>query len=956
MKAKQTARLATRSMTIDVERTEAHRFPSASFADGFDYGVSTRPMETLRRERGRWASQDAVSLSTRSVVEQLERRALLSAALAGSFDVTMGSNPYDIIVADLNGDGRSDLVTANNNAQSVSIRYGSPTAGTFSSITHWPVNHRLSFVAAGDLDNDGDVDLVTMGDLGEFSVLNATGQTNGMVNYTNVAGTLGQQNVTNEVALRDMNNDGKLDLVLAGVNVISSTSTTQGIQVYLGNGDRTFAQTPVTFAPGALTPTSVVVADFNGNGLLDLAFNAGLSFTSVNVVLDPFGSSSSSTATSPVFAGSFAAGDFNGDGKPDLVLTGTNSLTSAKDGSEAIVYLQNTGNGSFLAPVSIQNGKEHTRTEVADMDGDGNLDIITLVDGAAIGVLQGLGDGRFIFSNVSSPVASFPFEVIPADIDADGKPDVIASNSTSDRLSIHVNTSTSGLPSGTPSPAPGGGGEPTVDPDLSATFGTIKLPDVFVPGDKASAQVVIANAGGTAKGKVNVELYASLDGTIDGSDTLLDTGTSLANKSINIKTDKTAKLTGKFVAPASLANGDYFLIAKVSPINIDGATEVTTASVTTSEKVTSFGVVGDRKNVKYTVTDADGTLVTYALSGPGVGVVNDGGTANSVVTVDGTTNRSKITVTTKVNRAIGGSDARTTISALNVNGALAAISAKGLNVTQALAISGDVKSIVLGNLFNTNGDAIVTLAGTTPVSITADRVLNAVITSSAGIASPTATDWSAAGFSDDTITAPWIGKLTVKPDGGLAADLRLSGTGAPRGTTLGSVKIGRGLNGLLWAIEGNVGTVTVGETVSTIWVGDITGNLKSLTVKGNFGGSLAAANIGTFAVTGDVANATVRAGWNFGADNVVDTGDDTGAVGVLTKLTIKNSLASSTIWAGVDTNGAPIDGGRIKTISPIKTVALTGVEFVASLVPAKVKFDGETLETVNDSRFTTLAL
>ena len=903
-----------------------------------------------RRERGRISREGELTLRKLPAFERLEIRTLLSAALAEPFEVSVGDNPYDVVAVDLNGDGRLDVVTANNADDSVSVRYGGPTAGAFGTVTTHAVGHRISFVAAGDLDNDGDIDLVTVGNLGEFSVLEATGQTNGFVNYTNVAGTL-LQNVTNEVALLDMNSDGNLDLVLAGVTVPTAGGAESGAAVYLGNGDSTFAATPVTFSSGVLTPTAMAVADLNANGSPDIVFNAGLTFQSITVVLDPFGASSSTNFASPVNVNSIAAGDFNGDGKADLVLTGNNSPNSSKDGSEAILYLQNTGTGSFRTPVSIKDGNDHERAEVADMDGDGNLDILTLVDGSAIGVVQGLGDGRFIVSDVSASVSVYPFDFVTADIDADGKPDVIAPNSTSDSFKVLLNTGTPGLPSGTPTDAPGGGGggTPTIDPNLSASFGAVSLPGVFVPGDKGSAQVLIANAGGVAKGKVNVELYASLDGVIDGSDTLLDTGATLANKSINLKTGKTAKLTGKFVVPASLANGEYFLIARVTPLGISGATDTVAVSPATAEKVTQFGVVGGRKNVKYVYTDADGTQVTCILKGNGNGAVSTDVDNNVVMTLAGTDARSKFTLLSKGGTGDGAN--KTSINQLSINGPIASITGKGVRLTESLT-AGDVKSIVLADLIGGDGDVSVALGGTTPVSLSLGKVADAIMTSTAPIRSMKATSWADAGFSDDVITTPWLGKLAVKNSFG--AGLALSGAGAPKGTTLAGAKIGQTLDASRWvATTGNVGAIVVGGNVSSGWVGNFGGDLKAMTTRGSFtNGSLAAANIGTFSVGGDVANSTVRAGWNFGADGVADTSDDTVAVGVLAKLSIKNSLASSTIRAGADANGSPLPGGQIKSIGAIRTVALTGVEFVASQVPAKVKFDGVTVDTSSDPRFT----
>ena len=489
--------------------------------------------------------------------------------------------------------------------------------------------------------------------------------------------------------------------------------------------------------------------------------------------------------------------------------------------------------------------------------------------------------------------------------------------------------------------------EPT--PVLSADFGRVTLPDVFVPGDRATAQVVITNNATTAvRGRVNVTLYASLDGTLDAGDVALDTGTTLANKTLSARAGGKATLTGRFVAPASLANGTYVLLAKVTPAGIDGATETTAATSTPYVATTSFGQVGTRRNVRYTFADSDGSLVTFSLSGPGTGVLStDGDELN--VTINGTTAASRFNAIARGGNS--GEPNEVYVANFTINGPMAAVNGKAVEVTGSFTV-GDVRTVTLQDVHGIHGnedDVAVTFNGTTPIALTLADVRDAHITSNAPIRSLRALAWTDAGFNADFIAAPYMGSITVA--GRFEPSVTLSGNSAPRGISLASMRVGTDVDDKVWSVQGDVGTLAIGGSVPTGWVGNISGSLRSLTVKGNFAGNLAAANIGSFAVTGNVTTASVRAGWNYGPDNAPNTVDDTAAVGVINRLSVRGSVIGSQFWAGADTSGAPLTGGMIRSIA-IRS-ADPNTRFVAATVPRAVRIDGITIITATDPRFVT---
>jgi hypothetical protein len=129
---------------------------------------------------------------------------------------------------------------------------------------------------------------------------------------------------------QDLNRDGKLDLVVAN-SYASNSVTTGSVGVLLGNGDGTFQAAVITSMPTPLgSILSLVMADFNGDGKLDLAVGAG------NVLLVGNGDG---TFQTPIVLGAgglgIAVGDFNRDGRADLAVGGVTVLLILISASEA---------------------------------------------------------------------------------------------------------------------------------------------------------------------------------------------------------------------------------------------------------------------------------------------------------------------------------------------------------------------------------------------------------------------------------------------------------------------------------------------------------------------------------------------------------------------------------------------------------------------------------------------
>jgi hypothetical protein len=335
----------------------------------------------------------------------------------GGQSLQAGKSPSKPVAADLDRDGRTDLVVPNSDGSTVTVFLAKP-GGEFAR-SDIEVGEGPMSVACGDLDHDGDSDLV---------VANALGRSSQIVVLRNRGdGTFeARREIASGVdpalvAILDVNADGKPDLLVPRSNVTE-------VLLFTGNGDATFQP-----AARITTPQLVYVfalGDLNGDGRPDFMGADARK----GVATGFLGNGDGTFTATPsirlrIEPASLAIADMNGDGKSDLVEIGRRL-------SNAGMVLAGNGDGTFGQRVDFKVGQGAGPATVADVDGDGKLDLVMPdAQGGTVSVVARNADGTYAAPR-DYGLGSDPSGVLVGDFDGDGIVDLVAASHGADNVVI----------------------------------------------------------------------------------------------------------------------------------------------------------------------------------------------------------------------------------------------------------------------------------------------------------------------------------------------------------------------------------------------------------------------------------------------------------------------------------------------------------------------------------------
>ncbi len=696
------------------------------------------------------------------------------ATLGTRTDLPNAESPYSVAIGDLNGDGRPDLAMANQNANTISVRFNTTSPGattpTFSGRTDFAAGVTPRNIAICDFNGDGRPDIaaanINASTISVFLNTTTPGATSpslaAKVDFASGPGP-------HSLLTVDMNGDGKADLVTSNLNDhtvgVALNTTTPGATV------PTFGS-PSLFATD-LQPRSVAVGDINGDGRPDLV-TANYQSTTVSVLLNTTtaGASAMSFATKTDFTCGttpfyVAIGDLNNDGKPDLAVASISTATMT-------VMFNSTAAGAttpaFAPKTDIATGINPLSISIDDLNKDGKLDLV---------VMDQLSRTVSVFVNTTTPGSSQlvlapktdsaigigAHSLATGDLNGDGKVDVVTANSTSNDVSVLLNNTV--LPTTTLGFGPRAdrtvGTQPTsvvvVDlnldgkPDLvSANRGTVSaLLNTSSPGAIAPAFGIepVFAAGPSSL------FVAAGDLNRDGKPDLV-IGNSTANTvEVLFNTTIPGSTTPAFAARQVFATGSNPRGIAIGDLNRDGVLDLavangSTVSVLMNKTVQGSGAANFAARTEFATGDNSLSVAIGDLNGDGLlDLAVPSIDANTVAVLLNSTTPGNLTAAfrNKTDFPTGNSPTSAVIGDINGDGQpdLAIATATGVSVLRNIgAINGTVPSfagktdfatgtlslsVAMGDL---NGDGKPDLAVTNFINNTVS-----VLRNSTGVGSPT---------------------------------------------------------------------------------------------------------------------------------------------------------------------------------------------------------------------------
>jgi hypothetical protein len=396
-----------------------------------DYYVGEHPMSLLSVD---WDGDGVTDLM--SADELSDYISLLKGFGDGSFRRTStlvaGSKPTGLAFVDVNHDNFPDIVASNFLTSDVTVNLGDGH-GNFGAKIRSLVSATPFGVAVGDWNGDTHIDVATVNTSQDnISILRGTG-----------AGTFGNLtqiavgNAPSSIVAADFNADTILDLAV-------TNQDSDNVQIWRGNGSGGFTLN-LTLATGAASaPASATAADLNGDTRPDLIVCARGADTVKVYIANGSGGFNAPVNLSTGFGPRGArADDINKDGFQDLLV-----VQSFISGTGELAVLTGNGSGTtWSAPSVVSTGPVPTILVTGDYNKDQNLDVVTgNLTGNSLSILETTGAGSFIVADkINIGTNAFPTSIVVADFNKDGKPDIAVTDEANDRVVTARNNGSGGF-------------------------------------------------------------------------------------------------------------------------------------------------------------------------------------------------------------------------------------------------------------------------------------------------------------------------------------------------------------------------------------------------------------------------------------------------------------------------------------------------------------------------------
>lgn len=572
-----TANAASGTVSVLRNTTVTGSLTTSSFASKVDLPAGNVPRAVTLADLNRDGKPEIIAINEQSNTVSILRNvsspgALTGASFAAKIDLATGASPAGIATGDLDDDGRLDLVVTNYGSHSVSVIRnladpGEFFANTFAAKVDFATGSQPFFSSVNDANGDGKPDIITANTGSNTVSLLRNNAATGSISATSFAAKT--DIVTGAgypicTILQDFSQDGIPEVLTlhagfdnfsitymrpsSAVPVITSLGLTSGItgtQLTINgfNFNQTAANNIVYF--GATKAT----VSFSSTTYLAVTIPSGTTYQAVSVLNTatgltgysakpfvvtfphPFGTTGVSsnffrppvdftTGTLPYF---IAAGDLDGDGKADMVTVNANDNTVSVIRNTAGFAAINAA--SFAAKTDLPAGADPRAAAIGDIDGDGKLDIVVANAGSSsVSVLRNVSvagtlDASSFASKVDFTTGANPFSVAIADLDADGRNDlVVASNVSGGFVSVLRNTGSPGtINASSFAPkveyAAGGSLRAVAVSDLNGD----SKPDIAVINSQFTANAVSILRNTSVTGILNASSFAAPVGFLTGA-------------------------------------------------------------------------------------------------------------------------------------------------------------------------------------------------------------------------------------------------------------------------------------------------------------------------------------------------------------------------------------------------------------------------------------------------------